>query len=464
MQCEFRTFIHRATGKGRLMRPVTPAGRKLYTLLGNLVKMSGPSRLQKLCLQHILIHLEQFPTCSLIQLPLHVRKEIIWNLPIADVCRLGETSFICGIDMEDYWSEKPRVDQNIVYERPDWQLSTTQVVNPRQNLVTKDWCYAEVLHNAKMDTTAFSGSKLLNDISSALLDKLRCSGGDDIITYLFAMRASTRDSGGCDSSSDCDIIFPPRYAQRFDASIADLFQNPAKRSVESLHYLMDAAVHCFGELPKALQLSYQQQHLIMENCIIHNPLHPTDMSSIMGFFSELRYFAMVYPTKNDQASYPLIGEDIHFVEELVKRALNLEVLIIEEGLKHAICGAYIHIDSLFTELSSLPFLSKFHSLVVASRGILVSQVILDNFLKKFLSTPCDHPQSVKLAYITVYDFMLDYLITEGARPPPAPFWHQLPPKDRSYLHLKSIEFVHPHFTVEVPLTGFASGLDKLFMM
>ena len=42
-------------------------------------------QLQEQCYQFILMYLEQFPATSLALLPLKIRKELLKNLPIADV-------------------------------------------------------------------------------------------------------------------------------------------------------------------------------------------------------------------------------------------------------------------------------------------------------------------------------------------------------------------------------------------
>ena len=57
------------------------------------------------CHTHIMMRLEEFPVRGhLSLLPLSTRKELLYHLPIADVClRLENTEFTAGIDMAAFW-------------------------------------------------------------------------------------------------------------------------------------------------------------------------------------------------------------------------------------------------------------------------------------------------------------------------------------------------------------------------
>ena len=57
-----------------------------------------------LCENYIAKHLEEFPISYLSLLPLSIRKDLLWRLPIADVClRLENSDFVKGLDMAAYW-------------------------------------------------------------------------------------------------------------------------------------------------------------------------------------------------------------------------------------------------------------------------------------------------------------------------------------------------------------------------
>ena len=51
------------------------------------------------------MHLEELPPSYLALLPLSIRKEILYRLPIADISLLEETPFVDGLDLKAYWSD-----------------------------------------------------------------------------------------------------------------------------------------------------------------------------------------------------------------------------------------------------------------------------------------------------------------------------------------------------------------------
>ena len=176
-----------------------------------------------------------------------------------------------------------------------------------------------------------------------------------------------------------------------------------------------------------------------------------DIASVLVLVDDLRYLAYTADPGD------ITSIEVDFIRELVWRAVNLEVLVLIDDTEYPLTQPPgLHLDDFFTELQLFHFCQSFaHWYWYAVTSLIVSQSVLNEFLRKFLSTPCDHPQTIKLAYITVENFMLSYFAI-GAWPPTSPFWDHLKSEDSSYLHLKSIEFVQPRFAVRVPLTGFVS--------
>ena len=60
-------------------------------------------RLEELCYQHILGTLEEYPVETLALLPAGIRTHMLSNIPVMDVCRLEETSFTFGLEMNLIW-------------------------------------------------------------------------------------------------------------------------------------------------------------------------------------------------------------------------------------------------------------------------------------------------------------------------------------------------------------------------
>ena len=56
------------------------------------------------CYHYIAMNLEKFPVSYLSLLPLKIREELLWRLPIADICQLEDTEYMEGFqDMAAYW-------------------------------------------------------------------------------------------------------------------------------------------------------------------------------------------------------------------------------------------------------------------------------------------------------------------------------------------------------------------------
>ena len=49
--------------------------------------------------------LEQYSTDSLSLLPKGFRLQLLHKIPIIDICRLEDTAFVTGIDMEPIWKQ-----------------------------------------------------------------------------------------------------------------------------------------------------------------------------------------------------------------------------------------------------------------------------------------------------------------------------------------------------------------------
>ena len=54
------------------------------------------------CQHYIAMHSEEFPISHLSLLPVSTRRDILWRLPLADVCQLEDTEFTQGLDMIAY--------------------------------------------------------------------------------------------------------------------------------------------------------------------------------------------------------------------------------------------------------------------------------------------------------------------------------------------------------------------------
>jgi len=346
--------------------------------------------LQQQCLLRILMHLEQFLASSLALLPLSLRQELLINLPIADVCMLEESSFVHGMDMEDFW-------KGLITSRPDLPDLYPENVCPGTSetvkvisALAKARCYGLVAEYIVDSRTRGS--------LDFPMDMNPCNTTEPqrrykIIEFLYAVRkfASRNEPHSWRGITyhNCEFLFPSRYVQ---------FQ----RCYPSSSGMVDAVVHGFRGHPQILIVGGLEQQIITS-----------------GFLSDPTYLHECWPKEMDN------------VIAVAKMAKNLQVLILSD--ENRCDEGSVSLNEFCTELSRLPFLSNIHLLLIESHeetkgvdaGFVVSQQKLEDFLLAFLSTPCSHPQIIKFLRITVEDFHIPPDSTQ-----PVPFWQKLATKDR----------------------------------
>jgi hypothetical protein len=327
------------------------------------------------------MHLEEFPVSHLSLLPLSERKRLLQRLPIADVCRLEDTSFTEGIDMAAYWK---------------FPLEPAEVEN--SDIFVQEWGEAK-----------FAKAALYGEVTSVIIGCLPKgfwypfpSGNEfvrteDMIEFLYAVRRFPSITYEFAPNKGAEFNIPARYQDK-----ANLFLKED---------LIDAAMNCFGgELPKILTGAFIDDNSSLE---------------CMYFLRNLRFLSV---TSVDWQQ-PTVSS-MEFVLEVIKVATNLEVL----NLYGDDCDDYlkskerVSLDDLCANLASHPtFWStfRFFQIFPSSDGYTVSQELFNKLVSSFLSTPTDHAQKVRFSDTKIVAYNL-----------------QLSPKfDRSYVHFKTIELV-----------------------
>ena len=144
------------------------------------------------------MHLDKLSVSHLSLLPLYVRRELLWQLPLADVCQLEDTKFTDGLDMAAYW-KYPLDEQGIGIDW--WGLPCNKIC------YYHEWGAAEyeraVLYGL-LTAYAFGSDYRPCDVDfrSPLVE----DGELDALAFIYAARKPTQYHGG-----DYDIVFPFRY-------------------------------------------------------------------------------------------------------------------------------------------------------------------------------------------------------------------------------------------------------------
>ena len=322
-------------------------------------------------------------------LPLFMRKTLLWQLPLADVCQLEGTKFTEGLDMEAYWKFlwdeqycdiiDPKDNDIEQYIQQKWGCRNA-AVSPLPGYYRAIVCGQLVCHAIVCLECDFEFRLPSNGVCRTLYD------------FLFAVRKVQEVSEG--QATSCHLKLPLRYLHKLDT--------PEEELVEEV-------VTCFkGELPtvhaefivyEEIQLDYAQY------------LREITMLGVHG-----------------------LSFESEFVQEVIWEATHLEVLILE--------GFYgddeepVSIESFCIGLSAHPtFWSRFRlfkvvSACIPSHGYTISQEVFDELICRYLSASTEHAQKVQFTDTTI-------ISTE--------FGDSGPTIDQQYISFKTIELKRCRF-------------------
>ena len=372
-------------------------------------------RLAQLCENYIVKHFEKFPISHLSLLPLSRRRDLLWRLPIADVClRLENTDFVKGLDMATYWKFPCKN-----FDDPDLYLAFPKDSDIEQ-YIEERWPseieYAKARLYGRLVTSRMGGFPS-GDLTDWILPHDGCVDiFDDTTLFLYGVRELHGDRRN-------RLTIPPRYHQ----NVTHL-ERPGLSSEEFDKEILDVIMHCFnGERPKMFP-GFLLNHADTIYC--GNP----QLNDIeLRFLSEVEYVGIQCD--------PFLYHD--FTIALVNIATNLQVLILQ-GLN--VPDQNLFLDDFCEQLANCkPFWSKFRILKIVA-GIpdelkkndgvdtpeeyLVSQVSLDQLITAYFSAPTDHFQLVQFSYTNIECHETDCS----------------PAVDRSYLQFKNIRLSDCRFT------------------
>jgi hypothetical protein len=314
--------------------------------------------LSRLCENYIVEHLEEFLVSHLSLLPLSKRRDLLWRLPIADVClRLENTDFVKGLDMAAYWKlpcENPlsiTVDNDIErYIKGRW---------PSEAEYAKAMLYGQVVE-----------CQMGYHIDFRLPGNGRLPYTENLIPFLYGIRKLHHHR--CRDECNC-LTLPSRYSSILSKPYSIL--NP-KRELQ----IIDAVMHCFrGERPKIVRFGIQLDISDPQLC----------------FLSEVEYVCLY---RDPERSF-------QWVIELMNMATNLQVLVLQ-------CPDDEMINLDFFCAICPQFWSKFRILKIVSaypemaesdrdRQYRVSQHNLNQLIIAYFSTPTDHPQLVHFSDMVI---------------------------------------------------------------
>ena len=351
--------------------------------------------LARQCQDYILMHVEEFSVCHLSLLPLSMRKDLLYQLPVADIClRLENTDFTVGLDMVAFW-------------KSTWEDEFFNVANPSDSDISgyvQEW-----------DNTEYARAVLYGLVATRAIGHLR---GDE---YWFHSPQFTKDPNGIPESGmtvfqllyairkphyhiivrgGCELIFPPRYS------------NKSKKQDKDL--TMYEVVRCFSHDDNEFPRIFPEIEMMADINLDH-----------VYFFRNAVYIDL----RGNPFDEP---EFFEFLQALFKEATNLEVLILDHWGEDDEWEPEFF-DEFCTYLSSCQsFLSTFRLFKLfssmCSLGFVVSRKNFNQLTAAYFAAPTNHMQKLEFTYtkIKCYDVSFECM----------------PKIDQRYLPFKTIKLDH----------------------
>ena len=327
--------------------------------LGNFVES-----LVHQCYHYIAMNLEQFPVSYLSLLPLKVREELLWRLPIADLCMLEDTEYVEGFhDMASYWKLPCKDFRKVLLNYADVA-----------HYVEESWDsakYAKAILYGQVAITAFGNLyDIFINVTSYCVICLPFNGilnpndRSVVIPLLYAVR---KPSVG--KESGCSLAFPPRYRD-----------TGSKTSTEDIINSVQSWFKC--GFPK----------IMLQVCLCE------DIDS--EYFDLLDEVALL-ATSIQGFKNPTM----RFVKQIVQRSSCLEVIVLDSW-----CEEEKEVLNEFLEFLSTQdsFLSRFRLLVISQdEEYTLFQNALGPLITAYMSAPTTHLQKISITGAMIKSYETD---------------------------------------------------------
>ena len=198
-------------------------------------------------------------------LPVRLRWKLLWSLPIADVCRLEETSFFEGMAMEEFWST---LCHSGTMEKDTAEKYANELGKAR---FTKAYCYSQVAHvivHKCNDLYIFTGQH----------PKRLPTNKEIVFPVLYAIRKFTALKKRPEIDW-CDFVYPSRYSK---------YSLEERDAVVTSEQEIKAAIECFNGYPQFLCASSSKIYKDDPEVMCHF-LHNLSYLQLSGITWEGRY-------------------------------------------------------------------------------------------------------------------------------------------------------------------------------
>ena len=320
------------------------------------------------CQTYIMMHLEEFPIRGhLSLLPLSTRKELLYHLPIADVClRLEtDTEFTEGIDMAAFWNSVWDHDSVGIAESAYDKEDIKRYVQDKWNDLeyARETVYGTVASCAMGHMTDIEVRAFFPAVHPNCEEHKDLSWGMPVVMFLYTLRTSC-------VHDPCQPPFPPRYKHKSDKSEKDL----------TMYEVVNCFSHSKGEFPRLFPELVLLRNINLDNVyFLQNAVY----LGLTGFVFDEHGF--------------------EFLKAVLQVATNLEVLLLchwgdedewEVEFFDKFC-AFLSTRQAF--LSNFRWVKIFSDFDLGAKGLVVSQKNFNQLIAAYFAAPTDHVQKLHIA-------------------------------------------------------------------
>ena len=383
MHVDLICIMQIATGKGRQrQKEVANSCDKMATyIVESLVQQ---------CQHYIAMHLEEFPVNHLSLLPLSTRRELLYQLPIADIClRLENTEFTAGLDMTAFWKSTwedsdagmaPYGDNDMESYKERWDSTD----------------YVRAMVYGLVATCAMGHLRTGEYWFNSPLYRNRPDGIPESGMMAFPLLYAVRKPSDVDAHCGCELKFPLRYSHKSDKEDKHL----------TVYEVVNNFSHERSEFPKIFPEIEIMNDICLDNVF---------------FLRDAVYVGI--------KGYPL-AEGFEFLKAAIKEATNLEVLLLDHWGEDDEWEVKFF-DELCSYLSSCrSFLSNFRLFKMLpstfSKGFVVSRKNFNKLIAAYFAAPTDHVQKMEFHMIKIQCYDVTF--------------ESFPEVDHRYLPFKIVKF------------------------
>ena len=315
------------------------------------------------CQHYIAMHLDELPISHLSLLPLSTRRDILWRLPLADVCQLEDTKFTQGlhVDMAAYW-------------KSTWEIAWWPN-DDIQKYIETEWDGLEYARAALFGQLTSCAVGIVNDQEFEFFlsyqredDEYMSHQYISAISLLYAVRKPDHNLHAADGKYR--LIFPPRYSHKSSKVEEDL--------------MVPEVMKCFskqGELPR-----------VFPKIEIFSDVE-RDYAAIIPYYLRSAVYVGI-------KGHIFTEQGLNFVKAIIKEATQLEVLLLDDWGEDDVWEKEFCNDFIAFLCSYPRFFSNFRMFKilcsVAGLGFIISRENFNNLMTTYFTAPTDHMQKLQI--------------------------------------------------------------------